>query len=81
MSFYAGLSWTVPGQYYPSVEATAYAVLALVKTKDLIKQERQCTGWPDNSLTMEDLTPHRYTKASSFDCENSFTDGGTSILQ
>ncbi len=37
VSFYAGLSWTVPGQYYPSVEATAYAVLALVKAKDFDK--------------------------------------------
>ncbi|KAI2668934.1 hypothetical protein H4Q32_028733 [Labeo rohita] len=30
----AGVSWTVPGQHHHSLEATAYAVLALVKAKD-----------------------------------------------
>ncbi|XP_050960509.1 complement C3-like [Labeo rohita] len=30
----AGRSWTVPGWHYHSLEATAYAVLALVKAKD-----------------------------------------------
>ncbi|KAL0202457.1 hypothetical protein M9458_000475, partial [Cirrhinus mrigala] len=30
-------SWTVPGQQYHSLEATAYAVLALVKAKDFDK--------------------------------------------
>ncbi|XP_067261320.1 complement C3-like isoform X2 [Chanodichthys erythropterus] len=33
----AGRSWTVPGQRYHSLEATAYAVLALVKAKDFDK--------------------------------------------
>ncbi|XP_073698015.1 uncharacterized protein [Garra rufa] len=33
----AGRSWTVPGQQYHSLEATAYAVLALVKAKDFNK--------------------------------------------
>ncbi|XP_073698017.1 complement C3-like [Garra rufa] len=33
----AGRSWTVPGQHYHSLEATAYAVLALVKAKDFDK--------------------------------------------
>ncbi|XP_050961778.1 complement C3 [Labeo rohita] len=33
----AGRSWTVPGQQYHSLEATAYAVLALVKAKDFDK--------------------------------------------
>nr|BAA36619.1 complement C3-H1 [Cyprinus carpio] len=33
----AGRSWTVPGQHYHSLEATAYAVLALVKEKDFDK--------------------------------------------
>nr|BAA36620.1 complement C3-H2 [Cyprinus carpio] len=33
----AGRSWTVPGQHHHSLEATAYAVLALVKAKDFDK--------------------------------------------
>uniref|UniRef100_A0A673LD15 Anaphylatoxin-like domain-containing protein n=1 Tax=Sinocyclocheilus rhinocerous TaxID=307959 RepID=A0A673LD15_9TELE len=33
----AGRSWTVPGQHHHSLEATAYAVLALVKDKDFHK--------------------------------------------
>uniref|UniRef100_A0A672K2X4 Complement C3-like n=1 Tax=Sinocyclocheilus grahami TaxID=75366 RepID=A0A672K2X4_SINGR len=33
----AGRFWTVPGQHYHSLEATAYAVLALVKAKDFDK--------------------------------------------
>uniref|UniRef100_A0A8C1FHP0 Complement C3 n=1 Tax=Cyprinus carpio carpio TaxID=630221 RepID=A0A8C1FHP0_CYPCA len=33
----AGRSWTVPGQHHHSLEATAYAVLALVKDKDFDK--------------------------------------------
>ncbi|XP_052401151.1 complement C3 [Carassius gibelio] len=33
----AGLSWIVPGQRHISLEATAYAVLALVKAKDFDK--------------------------------------------
>ncbi|KAL0150367.1 hypothetical protein M9458_054328, partial [Cirrhinus mrigala] len=33
----AGRSWDVPGQRYHSLEATAYAVLALVKEKDFSK--------------------------------------------
>ncbi|XP_050960786.1 complement C3-like [Labeo rohita] len=33
----AGRSWTVPGQHHHSLEATAYAVLALVKEKDFNK--------------------------------------------
>ncbi|RXN11648.1 complement C3-like protein [Labeo rohita] len=33
----ASRSWTVPGQKYHSLEATAYAVLALVKAKDFDK--------------------------------------------
>uniref|UniRef100_A0A8C1YAV8 NTR domain-containing protein n=1 Tax=Cyprinus carpio TaxID=7962 RepID=A0A8C1YAV8_CYPCA len=33
----AGRSWTVPGQHHHSQEATAYAVLALVKAKDFDK--------------------------------------------
>ncbi|KAL1276209.1 hypothetical protein QQF64_035832, partial [Cirrhinus molitorella] len=33
----ATLSWIVPGQYHHSQEATAYAVLALVKAKDFDK--------------------------------------------
>ncbi|KAK2909403.1 hypothetical protein Q8A67_005240 [Cirrhinus molitorella] len=33
----AGRSWTVSGWYYHSLEATAYAVLALVKAKDFDK--------------------------------------------
>ncbi|KAF4097397.1 hypothetical protein G5714_021405 [Onychostoma macrolepis] len=33
----AGRTWTVPGQRYHSLEATAYAVLALVKAKDFDK--------------------------------------------
>uniref|UniRef100_A0A672Q7I3 Complement C3-like n=1 Tax=Sinocyclocheilus grahami TaxID=75366 RepID=A0A672Q7I3_SINGR len=32
-----GRSWTVPGQHHHSLEATAYAVLALVKDKDFDK--------------------------------------------
>ncbi|XP_059409014.1 complement C3-like [Carassius carassius] len=33
----AGRSWTVPGQHHHSLEATAYAVLALVRAKDFDK--------------------------------------------
>ncbi|XP_052459483.1 complement C3 [Carassius gibelio] len=33
----AGRSWTLPGQHHHSLEATAYAVLALVKDKDFDK--------------------------------------------
>ncbi|XP_052459373.1 complement C3 isoform X1 [Carassius gibelio] len=33
----AGRSWTVPGQHHHSLEATAYAVLALVKDRDFDK--------------------------------------------
>ncbi|XP_073698366.1 complement C3-like [Garra rufa] len=33
----AGRSWTVPREHYHSLEATAYAVLALVKAKDFDK--------------------------------------------
>ncbi|KAL0202461.1 hypothetical protein M9458_000479, partial [Cirrhinus mrigala] len=33
----AGRSWTVPGQHHHSLEATAYAVLALVNAKDFDK--------------------------------------------
>ena len=33
----AGRSWTVAGQHHHSMEATAYAVLALVKAKDFDK--------------------------------------------
>uniref|UniRef100_A0A673LGU4 Complement C3-like n=1 Tax=Sinocyclocheilus rhinocerous TaxID=307959 RepID=A0A673LGU4_9TELE len=33
----AGRSWTVPGKHHHSLEATAYAVLALVKDKDFDK--------------------------------------------
>ncbi|KAL0202468.1 hypothetical protein M9458_000486, partial [Cirrhinus mrigala] len=32
-----GRSWTVPGQHHHSLEATAYAVLALVNAKDFDK--------------------------------------------
>ncbi|KAF4118186.1 complement C3-like [Onychostoma macrolepis] len=58
----AGRSWTVPGQYYPSVEATAYAVLALVKDKDfdtageavhwLAKQQSHYGGSGTTQVTM-----------------------------
>ncbi len=33
----AGQYWTVSGQHHHSLEATAYAVLALVKAKDFDK--------------------------------------------
>uniref|UniRef100_A0A672Q1L2 Complement C3-like n=1 Tax=Sinocyclocheilus grahami TaxID=75366 RepID=A0A672Q1L2_SINGR len=37
MKYSTGRSWTVPGQHHHSLEATAYAVLALVKDKDFDK--------------------------------------------
>ncbi|KAI7810940.1 complement C3-H1 [Triplophysa rosa] len=33
----AGTAWMVPGKHYHSLEATAYAVLALVKVKEYVK--------------------------------------------